>query len=128
MGVKAGAEHPQQSAGPMLLLVNKIGFVCFYDSSAVCVRQTHTGNKNDGGGTGKKQKCNLFTINTSSKQINQDNQVYEHTYNAFKIVFYTPVQCSPVFIVLLPVHLSLESSQLDKSVPNNMHWSLWKHH
>ncbi len=37
MGVKAEAEQPLQSAGPTLLLVNKIGFVCFYDSSVMCV-------------------------------------------------------------------------------------------
>ncbi len=37
MGVKAEAEQPLQSAGPTLLLVNKIGFVCFYDSTVMCV-------------------------------------------------------------------------------------------
>lgn len=86
MGVKAGAEHPQQSAGPMLL-INKIGFVCFYDSSVVCVRQTHIqGTKTMEEKLEKEQKYTLFTINTS-KQISQDIQVYGHSYNTFKIIF-----------------------------------------
>lgn len=141
MGVKAGAEQPLQSAGPTLLLVNKIGSVCFYDSSAMCVcergrqrerERTRELERETGKRAKKKKKSSLFTTNTSSitKQISLDLHVYEHASNAFNKIFHTPVQCSlsPVFTALLPVHLSLESRQPDKSVPNNMHRSPWKQH